>query len=282
MATRAPIGEETFFLECMWEKLIWIMGEQWLFKTTPTTDVLDEMRNLVFPLGLSDYRNQSMWVQESFVVVKLKFQFLRFIIALEYGKDSARLKDSLVGQFFKNWRASAETHRDQTTLLRCCDRTLLRTLSANLWSEFLELLAECGVVGEAIQSVGIGRTTLEIISSIHSIIELIPEAESVTGLPIELWHLIDMAIYCLPLVGLVISDMHPKEESGSSITYEKLRVVVFDLTRSQLLISTRRSNCFGNEAFISSFDRSCLVLSSQPEEQERVGSRAVTEWIGLV
>lgn len=218
METCSPIGEELFFFECMWEKLIWVMGEKMLFKTTPTKEVLDKMAKFTYPLQLSDYQNQPKWVRESFAVVKLKFQFLWFIVAVEYqgDADSTRLKASLVSEFFKTWRASPETHRDETTLSRCCDRTLLRNLSAQLWSELLELLAWCGVVGDAIQSFGSGRTTMEIISSIHSVVDLVPEAEPVAWLPMELWHLIDLSIYCLTLVGLVISEAQLKNSSGSS------------------------------------------------------------------
>ena len=135
-------------------------------------------------------------------------------------ENSPKLKDFLTNLFLGSWRVSSGTPRDQTALSRCCDRTFLRTLSANLWSELLELLVECGVVGKVAPSFGIGRTTIEIISSIHSIVDLVPEFESVGWFPVEFWHLIELVNYCLALVGLVISVACPNDLSGLSFYKE--------------------------------------------------------------
>jgi hypothetical protein len=94
-----------------------------LFKTTPTAEILEETGNFAYPFWLFDYYNQPKWVRESFAIVKLEFQFLRFIMALEcHGdEDSPKLKDFLTNPFFGSWRASSRTQRDQITVSRCCD-----------------------------------------------------------------------------------------------------------------------------------------------------------------
>jgi len=214
MQTSPPTGEELFFLECMWEKLIWIMGEQWLFKTNPSPRVLDEMQNFANVLSLSEYRDQPRWVQESIVVIKLKFQFLCFTITLhQYGTagEVDGIKNVLVKKFYKHWRASAETPRDQSSLPRSRNRTQLRTLAANLWSEFLELCLKCGIAGKGAESSGICRTTLDIISSIHSLVVCLPSGDAFVEMPLEGWHAVEIAVDCLALVGLVLSQKYPME-----------------------------------------------------------------------
>jgi len=215
MQTSPPIGEELFFLECMWEKVIWIMGEQWLFKTNPAPRVLDEMQKLADVLWLSGYRDQPRWVQESFVVIQLKFQFLRFTITLHRSCTAGEVdevKDLLVQKFYKHWRANAETLRDQASLTPSRDRTHLRTLAANLWSEFLELLLKCGVAGNGADSSGIYRTTLDLVSSIHSLVILLPSGDAFVEMPFEGWHAVEIAVDCLALIGLVLRERYPMEQ----------------------------------------------------------------------
>jgi hypothetical protein len=98
------INEETFLLECMWEKLIWQMSRQMIFRSSSSLDMLCQMMEFARPLSLSDY-TFSPWMAETLDNIKLKFDFLRFFISLQrqhnIGTDS--LQELLLSAFLKSW-----------------------------------------------------------------------------------------------------------------------------------------------------------------------------------
>ena len=58
------VCEETFFLECLWEKLVWVMTRA-LVKKTASVESWNIVAELAQPLSLSDYNDQPKWVHEA-------------------------------------------------------------------------------------------------------------------------------------------------------------------------------------------------------------------------
>jgi hypothetical protein len=196
-----PVDEETFLLECMWEKLLWHMGRQLLFESILAKESLAQVLEFSQPLCLSDYSKHSIWIQDAFSELEVKFQFLRFIVSLDLlGTSSSReLKQSIVTRFLRSW--------GQSQPLLVHDKALIRKLSRNLWSALLALLFWCA-----------GQSTFEsrpytsdfpwiIISSIHLAVDLIPTDNS-GSLSHDLRDVTELGINCLVLIGLVVSESH--------------------------------------------------------------------------
>ena len=127
METSPPSGEEAFLLECLWEKLIWIMGGKMLFKTAPTASELETLKTFACPLFLSSYKAQPQWIQESFRIVILKFHFFQIIVALESDAtpNSSILKAALVTRFLE-WCKVLCSRQSQGKVEALCDNDLLR------------------------------------------------------------------------------------------------------------------------------------------------------------
>ena len=91
----------------------------------------------------------------------------------------------------------------QRSSVSCVNGHNFRPLLPNLWLKLLALMMDL-ISGARAASSGLSHTTISIILSIHSIIDLIPEQDG--SRPVD-DNTIDMAIYCLVLIGLVMSEV---------------------------------------------------------------------------
>jgi len=93
MTSMGIVNEETFLLECMWEKINWRLGSRLVVEAQSDTDVeLCQLMDFAKPLALSDY-SFSSWMPESLREIDVKFQFLRLIISLEMQHCLAAQRD---------------------------------------------------------------------------------------------------------------------------------------------------------------------------------------------
>ena len=154
--------------------------------------------------------------------MKLKFQFLRFIVALESHPvpNFAGLKHALVSRFVKNWHKPTTAQTGQPTPSGGCDRSLIRRLSAELWSGFLELLAQCGAIEGTPIIYSVSQSTTEIVSSICYIVSQIPEADSFEWLPLEFQYLLSLTIDCLTFSELLMIENQIDNFAGLSFCQE--------------------------------------------------------------
>jgi hypothetical protein len=251
--------EELFLLECMWEKMMWYAAKHLLFEPSTKAESLNLLAELAQPLFPSADKAQPSWIQESYSELKLKRQLVQFIVYLEQCSvvDAGKIKWSL----YRRFRRDQELFGTQIKTLSsasCCHQHLIHTLSRKLWSELFNFLFD-EFVGTPFQPLNINQSTISRIFSIHSIVELIPKLED-ECLEEDTRNALDLAIYCLSLIGLTISESQHDWTLGRFLRQGMLSVLVFDLTRAHLV---RCLNCSGGWeiAFLSSFDRVCLQLS---------------------
>jgi hypothetical protein len=201
----ASVDEETFLLECMWEKLLWHMGRQLFFKSNPTQECLNQLLHFAEPLLLSDYKGYPRWIRDSFSELEVKYQFLRFVMLLDLQctPTSAELKQLIVKRFVRSWTTTQAPSRDRTTH---------RSLSRDIWSGLLTLL--CYLEGQT--SLGISCPPMEIITSIRLAVDRIPKSADSEMISYELWDLIDLGVCSMVLIGLVQNEFQKVDVFGST------------------------------------------------------------------
>ena len=200
------VGEEQFFLECMWEKLLWVMTRELLFtNAAPAVVYLNQLVDFAQPLFSSDCKHQATWIQESFVEVQVKLQFIRLVATLDLNgtANSVDLKSSLMKKFLRWVKTSPDSWDDPTSRY---NKVALRNRSRKLWSELLTLLSCLIVPADRVSYID------QVISSIHSTIDLIQDLDC-EWLPTELR---DSAISSLALMGMVVSELQLDNPNGST------------------------------------------------------------------
>jgi hypothetical protein len=208
--SRGSVDEETFLLECMWEKLLWHMGRQLFFKSKPAQDCLSQLLRFAQPLLLSDYKSYPKWIQDSFSELEVKYKFLRFVLSLDLQGTpaSAELKQSVVKRFLRSWTTAQPSSPG--------NRTIIRRLSRDIWSGLLNLLSYF----EAQFALGISCIPMEIIASIRLAVYQIPRPVDPENIPYELWHLIDLGVCSLVLIELVLKSEVQTADLYGSTCYE--------------------------------------------------------------
>jgi len=208
---QAPSGEEMFFIECLWEKLVWAMCEQLLFEASPTREAFETLTSFVQPLRLSTYQQHPRWMRNSFKLLTLKFQFLQTVAALHRSAivDACKLKHILVARFKKGCSAlRGETNPD--TSLVCA-------LSLELWSSLFDLIQDSDAASQL--SNGLqrsSRTVAEIVYSLHYLVSCIPEAKDGDLLTVGLFQLYKLSIECLSFAGLLTAGQQSDDLQGLS------------------------------------------------------------------
>jgi hypothetical protein len=207
-------GEEMFFIECMWEKLVWVMARELAFPKKLTEECLSKLVEFAQPLSLSDYMNQPHWIQESYVEVRVKLQIIQSLayIDLSDSKESGKIKQMLKTRFIRDFVHSVGPHINQSNPTSSSSKCRLRMLSRTLWSKLLALLSDLTVWTSALPS-DVCLSTMGTMFAIFGLVDLIPKPDDCGGLLFELSNTIDMAICCLVLIGLVSSEFQ-YEESG--------------------------------------------------------------------
>ena len=200
--------EEIFLLECMWEKLIWYMAKYILLESSATTETLNHLAQFAHPLFLSKLADAPKWIQESYRAIKTKLQFIRLLVILDLhlNIDTRKIKQSLMQRFIRDLVDIPNTKSNFPILASGSDEIFLRQLSRNMWGELLSFLFELRV-GAVGQHICPSNISIGIISSIHSLIDIIPIPSDCGRIPLELWNSIDLAIYCLVVIGLVSSQL---------------------------------------------------------------------------
>lgn len=272
-------GEEMFLLECMWEKLLWYITKKLLFRPSSTVEFdLSYWTDYAQTLFLSELKDQPTWIQESYAELKLKIQFIRLVLYFYHYnlRDSLKVKESLFNRFHRDFMTIAGTRFNSATLISA----QLRSLSRKLWTMLLALVLEVAI-GTVIQSSSVSETMMENFLSIHFIIDLIPEPNNNDCLSIELRNLSDLAIYCLALIGLSMSELQHIDSFGLDLHWRTLTYLVFELTRARLVTWLR---CSRNDEtiFMSSFDQFCLELSLGTQAPLSVETtRVFSKWTSL-
>ena len=239
--------EERFLLECMWEKMIWYMLQRIFAEPSPTIDVLKQLAQsskLLFDTAPN--RQQPRWLQESYSELEVKIQFVKLSVSLQLRSvnDFAVIQQSLKKRFLRDFNMSASgtqiigQHSSRSTI----NRQNSRRLMTQLWLKLLALMMDLISRGTSPSS-GLCYSTIAIILSIHSIIDLITieqdESRSVDD------DTNDLAIYCLTLIGMVMSEVEPNYLLG----FLSLLVTVTNRSSSrfnkdssrQLLVSIKKS-----------------------------------------
>jgi len=83
-----------------------------------------------------------------------------------------------------------------------------------LWLELFALLFDLAI-GTRPQP--LRQSTIKIIESIHSVIDLIPQIDSTNSSINDIWNANDLATYCLVLTGLALSELQHEVFFGYSI-----------------------------------------------------------------
>jgi hypothetical protein len=197
--------EERFLLECMWEKLFWVMSRKFLFQSAPTEDCLKQIADLAEPLSLRGHEDYSDWIHDSYADIQLKFACIRFVISLKRGGTSEckKIKLAIINRFLHAWKRKTAVETSSLTLVS--NKAILRKLSNILWSNLLSLLVEL-VFGSSAQDRNLSGSALKTISSILSSVEHWVSIETFPSMPFKTYNLADLALDCLLLVGLVLSE----------------------------------------------------------------------------
>jgi hypothetical protein len=207
-------GEEMFFVECMWEKLIWIMAREMLFQERLTDENLMQLVDIARPLSLSDYKDQPHWIQESFVEVTSKTQFIQCLayIDLHDRNEGGKVKHVLKRRFRRDFVDAIGLKFNQSNLASWGNTRRLRMISRELWSKLLTLLSDV-IVWTSAPPDNVWQSTLEIISSILSTLDLICNPEDDDEMVAAVSNLVDVAMCSLVLIGLILSEF-PRNETG--------------------------------------------------------------------
>lgn len=242
-----PVCEETFFLECLWEKLVWVMTRA-LLKTTASVESWNILAEFAQPLGLSDYNDQPKWVHEALADIKLKLQFIRFVVALTLdGSSTAIAVKMALWRRFLPWVKKPPDGRGNTG--SHCNRFLLHNLSRNLWSELLTLLSSLMIAPLA----HVSEINLNL-SFISTIVDCIPISNPASP-STEFQDLNEMSIISLVLVGMVASQLgldlfglsvqyqHANQDSSHTSPPCELPVQFNDLRRAGFYVLLRSVMC---------------------------------------
>jgi len=90
------IDEELFLLECMWEKLVWFMAINTVFRVGQicSREYLEFLESFSNPIMFPPWRMCPSWVGEALTILRVKIQFVRFVVALQL-HGTSRISDLL-------------------------------------------------------------------------------------------------------------------------------------------------------------------------------------------
>lgn len=184
------VDEETFLIECMWEKLIWHMCRLLVFNSRPPVEWLHQLMDFAKPLSLSDFRF-SPWIHGAFGDIQVKFQFLRFILSLERERtiEGTTFKKLIISSFLRTW-------------ISTFPNTQLREVARNLWSNLFDLLS----LLQHRSTITPNGKAAEIIHSIQSIIPRIDPHSS--GTLFEPMILAAVTMQALSVEGMIHDGLH--------------------------------------------------------------------------
>jgi hypothetical protein len=217
LASSPLSGEEKFFIECMWEKLIWVMAREMLFQQKLTQkESLRKLMEFSQPLSLCEYKDQPDWIQEAYVEIQVKLQLIRSFgnIELHHSKEAGLLGELLRKRFHRDFVQAVGSNIDRSSPDAWKTRDYLRIISRKLWSKLFILLLN--FLGE--QGPGpISETHLSRLSSILSIFKVVDKSlkmDDCEGLRVEWRNTMDMAFCSLVLIGL-LSKVSQYDEASS-------------------------------------------------------------------
>lgn len=210
LETSALSDEELVFLELMWEKVLWYMTH-YLLSFSMSAD-LYPLAECIEPLFPSVRPSWHTWVEQSYSELHVKRRFLQLIYSCSrlynYGEI---VKTSLVKHFVRNFTSPSVNALNSNPVF-CCAST--RALVQKLWLELFALLFDLAI-GTRLQP--LRQSTIKIIESIHSVIDLIPQINSTNSSIDNIWNANDLATYCLVLTGLALSELQHEFFFGYSI-----------------------------------------------------------------
>ena len=77
------VDEELFLLECMWEKLVWFMAIDTVFRNNCSREYLEFLERFCEPIVFPTWRMCPPWVNEALTTLRVKIQFVRFVVAIQ-------------------------------------------------------------------------------------------------------------------------------------------------------------------------------------------------------
>jgi hypothetical protein len=184
-------SEEKFFLECMWEKMLWYIARAIMFRSPPTLEHIAHLETICQPLALADYSIvQADWMDQGFHEIKAKLDFIQvslLLVKLPPTVDSVRVAQFLTLGFFEDMGISPS---GRPILRHIGQDRASSSAMARLWLELFGLIMSLlrGTHGDAAAG------------PILSILNLVTSMEPQRSIAV-----MDMTLYCLVLAGLVAS-----------------------------------------------------------------------------
>jgi hypothetical protein len=209
-------GEETFFAECMWEKVVWTMTRELLFRQKLTPKSLKRLAEFAQPLFLSEYKDQPIWIQEAYSEVRVKIDLIRSLTYFELyaGNELPLVKVFLAARFARDFVRCVGSQINRSNPICWESRRLLRMISRKIWVRLLAFVSGLVLATSGDASIMPGSPRIiEEIKSMFSVVDLIPEPEHCVGLRAELFNVVDMALCSLVLMGLAMSELQLDENS---------------------------------------------------------------------
>lgn len=260
--------EESLLLWCMWEKIMWNIGRKYLFHNANGTAEHVEKFIALTEEFLDENLNWRHWMHDSYVEVKLKMSFIRFVIGLDQSgtPESQMIKLSISKRFVKSWKRASGRGVLSTT-----DKLILRKLSRTLWSNLIALLEQIVHTGVALHEDFLGA-----IGSILAVVGERPDTEHSATTSSQLDIFLDTTLYVLVLVGLVLCELQRNLPKRGHDAEFALLASLFDVTRHRLCSTLSQAGQLEDCRILRSFDEASLDCYLQLD-----GATALSEWIRI-
>jgi hypothetical protein len=276
-------GEETFFLDCMWEKLVWTMARELLFKQKLTPKMLNRLAKFSEPLFVSDYKDQPVWIQEACWEVRVKIDLIRSLIYFELStsNDFPLVNAFLAPRFSRDFVTCIGSGINRSNPKCWESRGLLRTISRTTWSSLLNLASELLLITsmDSPLTPSLPGSIQRTIESIFTAFDLVPEPQDCEGLRAELFNVVDMAVCSLVLLGLVVNQFHQNENSfpvaGSKLIGLVLPLIKSRFERCLALVRGQREKAW----VLSVYEQLCFELESRGPQANRL--EALFKWMTI-
>jgi hypothetical protein len=266
-------AEESLLLWCMWEKVLWNIGRKYYFDAAnENTEYVEKFIDLGEEF-LVENLSWPLWMRDAYIEIKLKLQFVRFIIWLDKcgTPESQSIKLSITNRFVKSWKRTTISEH----VVSATDKLILRKLSQALWSRLVVLLEQ--IVP------GVPPLCEDLVGVIHSILSVVaecPETEHSAMIP-QLKRFLETTVYVLILVGLVLCESQgnlPIREHEADFA---LLTSLFDVTRGQLRSALSKAGQLEDCAILQSFDEASLDCYLQHVGEGSGHAKALSEWIRI-
>lgn len=277
LAANSPLldTEEIFLFECMWEKLLWTMLRELLFKDQIKVSDSQRIIELCKPLSLEDYTKYPLWMQESYLELSTKIDLIRSFMRLRayHEAQASQINAILRKRFVRDFVAWVTSHISELKPASHKTWALLRTLSRTLWSSLLELLLS--LIEQVPNDNGDASDAL---ISVLSLIEIIPNVSECYELVDQLINVVDIATCCLVSIGLLIC----RHSDPFCISQKSIILINIDLQITRFhLAGLEAKGTGGSGGLLLALDSACFELCQIPAEAYEGDSQAFSKWVEI-